>query len=135
MNYYQPQPYGQYQTPIYTQQVNPASQYVTPTYNNTPGLNGRFVTNFDEIKPDEIPMNGTQSIFVKNDLSQICVKKWSANGSIETSTFELKQEENKPNIFDNIDYEILESKLNKMDASFSKRLDRLEKIIKRSEDE
>lgn len=134
MNYYQP--YNQYQTPMYTQQVTPANQYITPTYNNTPGLNGRFVANFDEIKPDEIPMNGTQSIFVKNDLSQICVKKWSANGCIDTSIFELKQEEQpKGNIFDSVDYEALENKINKMDTSFSKRLDRLEKLVKRTSDE
>ena len=132
MNYYQP--YNQFQTPIY-QQPQVANQYVTPSFNNTPTLNGRFVNDFNEIKPDEISMNGTQSIFVKNDLSQICVKKWSANGCIDTDIYELKQEENKKNIFDSIDYEMLESKINKMDTSFSKRLDRLEKLVKRSDDE
>ena len=135
MNYYQPYN-NQYQTPLYSQPTAPINQaqYVAPTY-NTPTLNGRFVNTFEEIKPDEIPMNGTQSVFVKNDLSQICVKKWSANGCIDTVTYELKQEEAKANIFDNIDYEILENKINKMDSSFSKRLDRLEKMIKRSDDE
>ena len=131
MNY---QPYYNPYSQPYVQNSQVYSQPIQQL-NNTPSLNGRFVNDFNDIKPDEIPMNGTQSIFIKNDLSQICVKKWSANGCIDTDIYELKQEENKSNIFDNIDYEILENKINKMDVSFSKRLDRLEKLMKRSEDE
>ena len=45
------------------------------------------------------------------------------------------QEESKKNIFDSIDYELLEEKINKIDSSFSKRIDRLERLIKKNEDD
>ena len=124
-----PQNYGQFGG----MNNQPINQPTVETH-TTPALTGRFVNDFNDIKPDEIPMNGTKAIFIKNDLSSVCVKSWSANGTIDTSSYELKEE--KPTaLFNNIDYEILEDKLNKMDTLFSKRLDRLEKIVKRSEDE
>lgn len=124
-----PQNYGQFGG----MNNQPISQPVADTH-NVSMINGRFVNDFNDIKPDEIPMNGTKAVFIKNDLSSVCVKSWSANGTIDTSLFDLKEE--KPaTLFNNIDYEILEDKLNKMDTLFSKRIDRLEKLVKRSDDE
>lgn len=130
MNYYQP--YNQFQNSMYTQPQY-ANQSMPISSMST--INGRFVNDFNEIRPDEISMSGTPSIFINNDLSQICVKKWLANGCIDTSIYELKQEENKKTIFDSIDYELLEEKINKIDSSFSKRIDRLERLIKKNEDD
>lgn len=130
MNYYQP--YNQFQNSMYTQ---PQYTNQSTPINNISAINGRFVSDFNEIRPDEISMSGTPSIFIKNDLSQICVKKWLSNGCIDTNIYELKQEESKKNIFDSIDYELLEEKINKIDSSFSKRIDRLERLIKKNEDD
>lgn len=130
MNYYQP--YNQFQNSMYTQ---PQYTNQSTPVSNISAINGRFINDFNEIRPDEISMSGTPSIFIKNDLSQICVKKWLSNGCIDTNIYELKQEESKKNIFDSIDYELLEEKINRIDSSFSKRIDRLERLIKKNEDD
>ena len=60
--------YGQMQQPVFQQT----------------GLYGRVVDNFDSIMINDIPMNGNVAVFPKSDMSEICVKKWNANGEINT---------------------------------------------------
>ena len=74
-------PYGQAQQP-----VNPYLYH--PGFNNfqrpTPTLPGRIVTDANEIAPQEVPMDGSVSLFLKNDYSCIYAKQWSGDGSIQT---------------------------------------------------
>lgn len=52
----------------------------------TNGINGRVVDNFDSISVNEVPMTGI-SVFPKTDLSEVVVKKWTPNGTIQTLRF------------------------------------------------
>lgn len=58
-------------------------------YNNYPSLPGRMVNNFNEITPQEIPMDTTPAVFVRNDMQEIQVKKWDNNGNIVPYTYKL----------------------------------------------
>lgn len=119
MNYqpYNQQLYNNFPYQPYVQQ--PINQVANTNCIPTSTLNGRFVGDFNEIKPDEIPMNGTQAVFVQNDLNKICLKKWSANGSIDTSIYELVQQK-QPNVFDSIDYDLLEKRISKLETLVKK---------------
>lgn len=100
-------PYGQI-TPWYVQQnqqraamaqnnmMNGYNQYA-PNWNQPqPNLNqpnrpsmipGRIIQNPQEITPEEVPMNGTVSLFPANDYSYIVAKQWNQNGLIDTVRF------------------------------------------------
>ena len=47
------------------------------------GINGRYVQNPNEIRPGEIPMDGTVSFFPLSDNSAIIGKMWDQNGNIK----------------------------------------------------
>lgn len=51
------------------------------------GLVGRAVNDFSEIKADDVPMNGTPAIFVKNDMSEIEVRIWGKDGLIRPTSY------------------------------------------------
>lgn len=57
-------------------------------------LNGRTVNSIEEITANDVPMNVPYSIFPKNDLSQIYIKSWNANGTIQTIAYAPIQPEN-----------------------------------------
>lgn len=46
-----------------------------------------IVSNLDEIKPGEIPMDGGIGMFILNDLSEICIKRWNSDGKIDTRKY------------------------------------------------
>lgn len=46
-------------------------------------INGRYVQNSNEIRPGEIPMDGTVSFFPLSDNSAIIGKMWDQNGNIK----------------------------------------------------
>lgn len=128
-NNYNPYMYQQ-QIPYQQQTQNsfPVTQPVTQApMTNTNTINGRFVNDFNEIKADEIPMNGSKSVFIKGDLSEVAVKCWNNNGTIDTSIYQLKQEEQpKIDVFTRVDLELLEEKISKLETRFN----RIEKSIK-----
>lgn len=74
--------YQQYQQNL----QNPAVQAVQQPQAQ-PGLIGRAVGDFSEIKPDDVPMNGMPAIFVKNDMSEIEVRVWCKDGLIRPTTY------------------------------------------------
>ena len=67
-----------------TMQKNPQTSQI-------PVIPGRIVMNEEEIKANEIPMDGTPALFIKNDFSCVWSKTWNSNGSINTSKFVLEQ--------------------------------------------
>lgn len=84
-NSYQPQ-YNQFSG--YQQQF-PQQQSMFQQNN----LAGRFVQNAEQIGVNDVPMNGTYSIFPKSDMTEIYAKSWDGNGNIQTLTYRLVQED------------------------------------------
>lgn len=74
MQRYQPQP----------EQMMPAQMSGAP---QTIGINGRVVQSLDSINANEVPMDGSMAFFPKQDLSEIYVKGWNADGTIKTIVY------------------------------------------------
>lgn len=98
---YYPQQYTGY--PQYLQQMQAARyqpQEQTPvqmqgTYQQqTVGINGRMVQSVENINANEVPMDGSMAFFPKQDLSEIYVKGWNANGTINTIVYKPYTEPN-----------------------------------------
>ena len=62
------------QTPVQNQQINGM-------------LSGKIITNLQEVRPNEVPMDGSAGIFPMNDFSSIYVKAWGQDGNIQTIKF------------------------------------------------
>ena len=76
--------YQQMQQPVYQ---NPVQQAPTQQQASVPQLIGRTVNSVDEITANDVPMNYPYAIFPKNDLSEVYLKSWTPNGTIQTITF------------------------------------------------
>lgn len=83
--------------PTYTYpQIQPTQTYTSPS--NHPvnrSIFGRIVTSENDITPNEVPMDGTVSLFPLADYSKIFAKQWNPDGTIKTTVFvmEVPQEE------------------------------------------
>ena len=96
-NFYNPQPaypqqfYSPYmQQQRYQQQGQMEQQMQQPIIPQQPvqrGLNGMVVMSADKITADCVPMDGSAAFFPKQDLSEIYVKNWCADGTIRTLVF------------------------------------------------
>lgn len=80
--------YQPYQMP-YGQQYQPMQQMFTPSMpTQAPiqqsGIMGHMVGSHEEIKPNDVPMNGTAAYFPTQDGSVIYAKAWNPDGSITT---------------------------------------------------
>ena len=58
--------------------------YSAPNAQNNGSIFGRMVNDESEITPNEVPMDGSISVFPKADGSSIIVKTWNPNGTITT---------------------------------------------------
>lgn len=69
---FQPQPY-------------PQMNYQIPTIPSVqqPMINAKMVDNIDSITANDVSMQGI-SVFPKNDLSEVYIKSWQPNGTIQT---------------------------------------------------
>lgn len=83
------------------QQMNQNNQPVQKTQerdNTDPAV--RIVNSPEEIKADEIPMNGSIRLFLQDDMNVIYGKRWTNNGIIENIRFvredEVNNKETKP---------------------------------------
>lgn len=74
----------QQQTPGYSGFNNFQCSFVPQTLSMIPG---RMVANADEITPQEVPMDGSISLFPQNDYSCIYAKTWTKEGTIATMKF------------------------------------------------
>ena len=66
------------------EQMMPAQMPVTP---QAIGINGRVVQGLDNINANEVPMDGSMAFFPEQDLSEIYVKGWNADGTIKTIVY------------------------------------------------
>lgn len=103
-NMYPQMPYGQqqygvnsylpYMQPRFQQPEVPAQQVQqqTPQAQQMPrGLNGMVVQAIENVTADCVPMDGSAAFFPKQDLSEIYVKSWCADGTIRTLTYKPVQ--------------------------------------------
>ena len=51
------------------------------------GMVGKMVGRIEDIAPQDVPMNGAPAFFPKQDLSEIYVKSWNSNGTLDTVVF------------------------------------------------
>ena len=84
-----PQQYGNYAPyqQIQQQRFQPQEQYQAVQNQQTIGLNGRIVQVVENINANEVPMDGSMAFFPKQDLSEIYVKGWNADGTIKTIVY------------------------------------------------
>lgn len=92
MNNYLPQ-YGAYQyNPManmqrFQSQEQIQSQIQQPVPQQIAGINGRIVQAVENINANEVPMDGSMAFFPKQDMSEIYVKGWNADGTIRTIVY------------------------------------------------
>ena len=99
--------------------------------NQPQGLIGKAVNDFAEITANDVPMNGVSAIFPKTDLSEIQLRTWAANGTIQTITYKPILEQNQAegtNIPQN-DFTALNEDVRALREEISDRFDRLEKSM------
>ena len=51
------------------------------------GMVGKMVGRIEDIAPQDVPMTGAPAFFPKQDLSEIYVKSWNSNGTLDTVVF------------------------------------------------
>lgn len=73
------------QQPVAGTQMSLANQQPMPQ--QIAGINGRIVQAVENINANEVPMDGSMAFFPKQDLSEIYVKGWNANGTINTIVY------------------------------------------------
>lgn len=136
-----------YQNPLqnYNQPVNPymdrmaqlqnyqqsLQQPIQPQISQPQGLIGRAVNDFSEIKADDVPMNGTPAVFIKNDMSEIEVRVWCKDGLIRPTSYKPILEQNQSdgtNIPQN-DFTALNEGINAFREEILARLDSIEKSV------
>lgn len=89
--------------------------------NRMGGIPGRIVTSIEEIRPNEVPSDGTVSLFLKNDYTAIYAKAVNAQGTIDTVEYIPKPQEkqaNSPETTTSVDF-----------SEITERLDKIEKMI------
>lgn len=86
------QPYTPYQ-PFQWPQFQQAAQQpmVSTTRPPSSPFSGRVVASPDEIQVQEVPTDGTMALFLLSDGSGVIGKRWTPDGSIQTTRFAAEQ--------------------------------------------
>lgn len=99
-NYMQPMSMPPMQNP-YVDRMNQLQNYqqslqppVQQPVNQPQGIIGRVVNDFGEITANDVPMNGNAAFFPKADGSELQVRSWAANGTIQTVVYRPVFEQN-----------------------------------------
>lgn len=58
-----------------------------------PTLPGKLINSLQDVKPNEIPFDGSPSIFPASDFSCIFVKAWGQDGNIQTVKYVPEQQQ------------------------------------------
>lgn len=122
-------PYNPYMSPYRNNFMTPSQPQAPNNFNQTPMqpqisiLPGRLIKSIDEVTPQEVPMDGSISLFPQNDYSCIYAKFWTKDGNIQTVRF---VPDNPPQ---NSSTQVsLESSLEQI----NKRFDKIEKMISKN---
>lgn len=123
-----------YQNNFYNPQFSP---YMSQTYRmpetapQAHGLHGMFVQSQDNITADCVPLDGTAAFFPKQDMSEIYVKNWNADGTIRALTFKAILDNNPRKISKNDSETILgvsDAILGVLENKFKELNDRFDKL-------
>lgn len=57
------------------------------------GFSGRYINDINEVRLDEVPMNGQPCFFPTRDASAVYLKVWNQNGQLLTVRYILDQEQ------------------------------------------
>lgn len=68
-------------------QQQPMQMNQQPIPQQIVGINGRIVQAVENINANEVPMDGSMAFFPKQDMSEIYVKGWNADGTIRTIVY------------------------------------------------
>lgn len=68
-------------------QQQPMQMNQQPMPQQIAGINGRIVQAVENINANEVPMDGSMAFFPKQDMSEIYVKGWNADGTIKTIVY------------------------------------------------
>lgn len=68
-------------------QQQPMQMNQQPIPQQVSGINGRIVQAVENINANEVPMDGSMAFFPKQDMSEIYVKGWNADGTINTIVY------------------------------------------------
>lgn len=68
-------------------QQQPMQMNQQPILQQIVGINGRIVQAVENINANEVPMDGSMAFFPKQDMSEIYVKGWNADGTIRTIVY------------------------------------------------
>lgn len=95
------------------------------------GLNGAIVDDFGVISANDVPMDGNGAIFIKKDGSEIQLRNWAANGTIQTTVYKPVQEENKSEGTNTpqMDFNALNEDVRALREDIMARLDTIEKSV------
>lgn len=79
----------------YQQNLQPQVQTIQqPQQQQVQGLICKPVVDASNVSPNDVPMDGNAAVFPKNDFSEIYVKSWTPNGTIQTVVYRPVQPEN-----------------------------------------
>lgn len=111
-------------------QFVPQNQFQAPMQ-QVIGLNGRFVDDFNIISANDVPMDGNGAIFIKKDGSEIQLRNWTANGTIQTTSYKpiLEPDPSNGTNIPQIDLNGLYEDVRAIRGEISERFDRLEKSM------
>lgn len=103
-------------------------QMVMP--NQPQGIIGKVVNDFSEITANDVPMNGSAAFFPKADGSELQVRSWASNGTIQTVVYRPVQAEDAQGMnMPQIDLNALNEDVRALRDEISQRFDRLEKSM------
>ena len=117
-NWQVPRPYQyQYQPP----QVPQTPQ---PSYTPSPelsGFGGRYISSVDEVRLDEVPMNGQPCLFPTKDMTSIYLKVWNQDGRLITAKYILDSEQTPQNQPSQNDVQDIRERLNRLESALAMR--------------
>lgn len=95
------------------------------------GIIGRVVNDFAEITANDVPMNGNAAFFPKADGSELQVRSWSANGTIQTVVYKPVFEQNNEQTANRpqMDFNTLNEDVRALREEILERFDRIEKSM------
>lgn len=126
---------GQSQQPMQTQMIDPMQSaqqqgwkpYAPQQQRNIPVF-GRWVDSFDEIKPQEVQMDGNLYLFPQSDRECIYARFWDNNGNLQTYRF-LPEKINPPQQSIQPQSSELGERMDKVGNSIFARIDELERNL------
>lgn len=97
----------------------------------SPGIIGRVVNDFSEITANDVPMNGNAAFFPKADGSELQVRSWSSNGTIQTIVYKpvLEQNQAETSNTPQMDFNALNEDVRALREDIISRLDRMEQSM------